>query len=367
MARRSWLLFAAMCFIWGIPYLLIRVAVRDVAPGTLVFARTAIGGLILLPLVLRGSGFGPVLRRWRPLAVFTVIEVAVPWLLLSDAEQKLSSSLSGLLVAAVPLVGVLVARVLGADDRVDAARFAGLLLGVVGVAMLVGLDLGQVQVGALLEVAVVVVGYAVGPVIMARRLADLPSIPVVSAALLLTAIAYTPYAVLHPPPSLPGEAIGSIVVLGTVCTGLAFVLFFALINDIGPARATVITYVNPAVAVLFGVTLLGERFTLGMAVGFPLILAGSVLAARRAAVRQACVAESVTVALCVGPQSMRTSPEAVSNTAVTRPVSSEDVTQSTATPSRGRSSDDPRYSSTTRSSPEISSPVSVTCEPPADG
>ncbi|HEY8826219.1 MAG TPA: EamA family transporter [Jatrophihabitantaceae bacterium] len=335
MARRSWLLFAAMCIIWGIPYLLIRVAVRDVAPGTLVFARTAIGGLILLPLALRGGGFAAVLRRWRPLAAFTVIEVAVPWLLLSDAEQKLSSSLAGLLVAAVPLIGVLVARMLGADDRVDAARLAGLLLGVVGVAMLVGLDLGQVQVGALLEIAVVVVGYAVAPVIMVRRLADLPSIPVVSAALLLTAIAYLPYAVLRPPRSLPGEAIGSILVLGTVCTALAFVLFFALINDIGPARATVITYVNPAVAVLFGITLLGERFTLGMAIGFPLILAGSVLAARRASVREAAVAEPLAVAVCDRAQSMRTSPEAVSNTAAIRPVSSDESTQSTSTPSRG--------------------------------
>lgn len=336
MTRRSWLVFAAMCIIWGIPYLLIRVAVRDVAPGTLVFARTAIGGLILLPLVLRAGGFGPVLRRWRPLVAFTVIELAVPWLLLSDAEQKLSSSLAGLLVAAVPLVGVLAARLVGSDDRVDGSRAVGLLLGVVGVAMLVGLDFGQVHLGALLEIAVVVVGYAVAPVIMARRLADLPSIPVVSASLLLTAIAYLPYALLRPPRSLPAEAIGSVLVLGTVCTALAFVLFFALISDIGPARATVITYVNPAVAVLFGVTLLSEPFTRGMAVGFPLILAGSVLAARRASVRKAAVAEPVSMAVRDHPQSMRTSPEAVLNTAATTPVSSsESAIQSTATPSRG--------------------------------
>lgn len=297
MTRKSWLLFAAMCIIWGIPYLLIRVAVRDVTPGTLVFARTAIGGLILLPLVLRAGGFGPVLRRWRPLIAFTVIEMAVPWWLLSDAETKLSSSMAGLLVAAVPLAGVLVARLFGSDDRVRATRLIGLLSGVVGVAMLVGLDLGDIHIPAVLEVAGVVVGYAVGPVILARRLADLPSIPVVSASLLLTAIGYVPFVVLSPPHRLPAEAIASIVVLGTVCTALAFVLFFALINSIGPARATVITYVNPAVAVLLGVTLLGEQFTLGMAVGFPLILAGSVLAARRAAQPTVAVAEPVTVAV----------------------------------------------------------------------
>jgi drug/metabolite transporter (DMT)-like permease len=336
MTRRSWLLFAAMCIIWGIPYLLIRVAVRDVTPGTLVFARTAIGGLILLPLALRAGGFAPVLRRWRPLVAFTVIELAIPWLLLSDAEQKLSSSLAGLLVAAVPLVGVFVARVLGADDRVDALRFLGLLLGVIGVALLVGLDFGQLHAGALLEVAVVVVGYAVAPVIMSRRLADLPSIPVVSASLLLTAVVYLPYAVVRPPKSLPGEAIASVVVLGTVCTALAFVLFFALISDIGPARATVITYVNPAVAVLFGVTLLSEQFTLGMAIGFPLILAGSVLAARRrAGDRQAAVAEPLSEVVCDPPQSMRTSPDAVSKTAAITPVSGDGASHSTVTPSSG--------------------------------
>jgi drug/metabolite transporter (DMT)-like permease len=336
MTRRSWLVFAAMCVIWGIPYLLIRVAVRDIAPGTLVFARTAIGGLILLPLALRGGGFAPVLRRWRPLVAFTVIELAVPWLLLSDAERKLSSSLSGLLIAAVPLAGVLIARLMRVDDHVDRWRFVGLLLGVVGVGMLVGLDFGEVHIGALIEIVVVVVGYALAPVIMARRLADLPSIPVVSASLLMTALAYLPYAVLRPPHELPAEAIGSVLVLGSVCTALAFVLFFALISDIGPARATVITYVNPAVAVLFGVTLLSERFTLGMAVGFPLILAGSVLAARRATVREAAVAEPVAVAVCDDVQSMRTSPAAVSKTAATTPVPSSDgPTQSTATPSRG--------------------------------
>src|ERR1700760_3046994 len=112
MPRRSWLLFAAMCVIWGIPYLLIRVAVRDLSPGTLVFGRTAIGGLILLPIAIHGRGFraafGPVLRRWRPLVAFTIIEIAIPWWMLSDAETKLSSSLTGLLIAAVPLAGVVV-------------------------------------------------------------------------------------------------------------------------------------------------------------------------------------------------------------------------------------------------------------------
>ena len=132
-SRRGWALFAAMCVIWGIPYLLIRVAVRDVSPGTLVFLRTVIGGGVLLPLALRSGGFGPVLRRWKPLVAFAVLEIAIPWLLLGNAEQHLPSSLTGLLIAAVPLVGVVAGRLTGTGDHVDARRWAGLLLGLVGV------------------------------------------------------------------------------------------------------------------------------------------------------------------------------------------------------------------------------------------
>lgn len=296
MTRRSWALFAAMCVIWGVPYLLIRVAVRDFAPGTLVFARTALGGLVLLPFCFRAGGFGPVLRRWRPLLAFTVIELAVPWLLLSDAEKVLSSSLTGLLIAAVPLVGVVVARVAGSDDRGGGrVRYLGLALGLVGVAVLLGLDFGQVHVSALLELAVVVVGYAVAPVIMARRLADLPSIPVVAASLLVTAVGYLPYAILRWPTSISAHAAWSVVALAVVCTAVAFIVFFALIAEIGPARAVVITYVNPAVALLLGVLLLGEPFTLGIGIGFPLILLGSVLAARRAPTPEPAVPEAAAV------------------------------------------------------------------------
>ena len=282
MTRRSWALFAAMCVIWGIPYLLIRVAVRDIQPGTLVFLRTGIGGLILLPIALtRGGGFGPVLQRWRPLLAFAVIEMAIPWLLLSDAERKVSSSLSGLLIAAVPLIGVLAVRLSGSEDRTSRLQMIGLLVGLVGVSLLVGLDFGDVHTTALLEILVVVIGYATAPVIMARRLADLPSVPVVCAALLVVAVGYLPDAAVQWPTHVSGEAVWSVLTLGVVCTALAFVIFFALIAAIGPARATVITYVNPAIAVLFGVTLLGESFTLGMAIGFPLILVGSVFGARK--------------------------------------------------------------------------------------
>lgn len=318
MTRRHWAIFAAMCVIWGIPYLMIRVAVRDVPPGTLVFLRTAVGGLALVPFALARGGFAPLLPRWRPLLAFAFIEMAVPWLALSDAERHLSSSLSGLLIAAVPLVGVLVARLTRSGEQFDGVQLAGLAVGLAGVGMLVGLDFGRVDRLALLEVLVVVVCYAVGPVIMARSLADLPSIPVACASLLAVGFGYLPYAAVRLPSGVPATGWWSIAALAIVCTALAFVLFFALIAAIGPARATIITYVNPAVAVSCGVLFLGEHLTLGIVIGFPLILAGSVLGARKR-----------------GGQSILTEPLAVSNTAATTPVPSSGTTHSTSMPSSG--------------------------------
>jgi drug/metabolite transporter (DMT)-like permease len=286
MTRRNWLLFAAMCIIWGIPYLLIRIAVRDISPADLVFARTSIAALILLPIALRRRELQPVLRRWRPLLAFTVVEVAAPWLLLSDAETKLSSSLTGLLIAAVPLAGVLMLRMIGDHQPIQPSTLVGLLMGLLGVAALVGLDVHQLNASGLFEIALVVLGYALGPIILSRALSDLPSIGVITASLAITTVVYLPLVVLYPPKRLTGESVASVLVLASVCTALAFVVFFALIAAIGPARATVITYVNPAVAMLLGVIALGEKFTAGMAVGFPLILAGSILGARRRAVSE---------------------------------------------------------------------------------
>jgi drug/metabolite transporter (DMT)-like permease len=268
-----------MCVIWGIPYLLIRVAVRELTPATLVFARTGLAALLLLPVAAFRGELRPLLRSWRPLVVFTIVEIALPWLFLARAEQKLTSSLTGLLIAAVPLVGALITTVGGSADRIDGRRWFGLLLGIAGVAALVGLDLGSVDGVALIEVCVVVVGYALGPIVLSRWLSHLPALGVVAASLALTAIGYASVAAFQLPPSFPSAKVtASVVTLAVVCTAVAFLLFFALIAEVGPVRATVITYVNPAVAAILGVTILSERFTVGMGVGFALVLAGSVLA-----------------------------------------------------------------------------------------
>jgi drug/metabolite transporter (DMT)-like permease len=281
MTRRGWLLFATMGLIWGIPYLMIKVAVGGLHPATLVFLRTALAALLLVPIAAARGELRPLLRYWRPLLAFAVIEVAVPWLLLNTAEVRLSSSLSGLLIAGVPLVGALLAWMTG-GERLGPVRIVGLLVGLAGVAALVGLDLHVGDVWALLEIAGVAVGYAVGPWILARYLSGLPGLGVIAAALAVTALGYLPFALTHLPARVPSRPVlGSVLVLAFVCTALAFVLFFALIAEAGPVRATVITYINPAVAVTLGVLLLHESFTVGIAVGFALVLTGSVLATRR--------------------------------------------------------------------------------------
>ncbi len=283
MTRRGWALFGAMCVLWGIPYLLIKVAVAEVSPVTLVFLRTAMGAVLLVPIAAMRGELKPLLPRWRPIVVFTLVEIGIPWVLLSDAETRLSSSLSGLLVAAVPLIGAVIATVLG-QDRLDGRRLLGLLVGLGGVAALLGLDVSGGDLGAVGEIGVVTVGYAVGALMISRPLKGLPSTGVVAAALALAAIAYAPLAFTHLPAHVPpANVMAAITVLGVVCTAIAFLVFFALIAEAGPVRATVITYVNPAVAVALGVLLLGERFTVGTAVGSVLILIGCALATRRAA------------------------------------------------------------------------------------
>jgi drug/metabolite transporter (DMT)-like permease len=272
-----------MSVIWGIPYLLIKVAVDEVSPVIVVFARCVVGAAILLPWTIAKGQLRPALRHWRALLLFTVLEMAGPWLLLSYAETKLSSSLTGLLVATVPFVAALAARLAGEDERLTPVRLLGMGIGVVGIAALLGLDVGGAQLLPILAVALTVIGYATGPLVISRSLPDVPGVAASAIALGVTAVVYAPFAIprLGQVADASGPALLSLVGLGAVCTALALALFFALIREVGPQRALVITFVNPAVAVLLGVLLLAEPFTLGIGVGLPLVLVGCVLATRR--------------------------------------------------------------------------------------
>jgi drug/metabolite transporter (DMT)-like permease len=281
MSRRGWLLFIAMGVIWGTPYLLIKVAVGEVSPAVVVFVRTVIGAAVLLPLALRGRQLGALRGRWRWLLAFAAAEIIGPWLLLSDAERTLASSTTGLLIATVPIIGVLIARLTSDPQPVTATRWTGLLLGFGGVALLAAPTLESGGWWPVTEVLLTAVGYAGAPFIADRALRDVPGFAVTATSLAVASLVLAPAAVWTWPATLPsGRALLALAGLALVCTALAFVLFVELIREVGAARATVITYVNPAVAVALGVMVLSEPFTPIVGVAFVLILVGSVLATR---------------------------------------------------------------------------------------
>lgn len=278
MTRRGWLLFLALGAVWGIPYLLIRVAVHDLDPVVVAFGRCAIGALVLLPIALRRGLLREVLPHWRWVVVFTLVEITGPWLLLGHAETVLTSSLAGLLVAATPMLAVVLLSRLGME-RLDPRRVAGLAVGFVGLVVVLGLDLAAENLWAVGAVFLVSLGYATGPVVIARHLDGVPALGVVTVSLVLASALYAPFVPASlPTGSVPLEAVASVVALGTLCTAAAFVVFFALVAEAGPARSTVITYLNPVVALALGTLVLDEPLTAALPLGLVLVVGGSILA-----------------------------------------------------------------------------------------
>jgi drug/metabolite transporter (DMT)-like permease len=281
LSRRGWLLFAAMSVIWGIPYLLIKVADGGVSVPVLVCTRVALGSALLAPAAIRSGKLGTLRGHVRWLAAFTAAEIVGPFALLSNAERHLPSSTSGLLIAAVPIISALLGWLTRTGDRLTAVRWAGLAVGLGGVALLAGPGAGRAGPLPVTEVLLTALGYSTGPLIANRKLATLPPVAVNTVCLGAAAVVYAPFAALTWPRALPSaQVLASLAGLGVICTAAGFLVFFRLIAEVGPARATVITYVNPAVAVALGVLVLGEHLTVAVGVAFVLILGGSVLATR---------------------------------------------------------------------------------------
>ncbi|MEA5456364.1 DMT family transporter [Sinomonas sp. JGH33] len=280
MTRRTWLLFIAMSLIWGVPYLLISEAVAQVSPAMVVFSRTAIGAVVLMPFAWRQ------LRavwehRW-PVLAFALLEMVGPWFLLSDAERHISSSLAGLLIAFAPVLALVVARLIGLERRIGGMRILGLVLAVGGVAVLGGGGMEASGAWPVVEMMFVAVGYAIAPQVAAVRLRHVPALPMTAVCLTIAAVISAPFAIATWPAAAPTPtATGSLVLLGLLCTALAFLLFFRLIAEAGPARATAIAYVNPVVALALGVSLHGDPLTPLIGAGAVLVLAGTFLATRR--------------------------------------------------------------------------------------
>lgn len=281
--RKGWILFAVMAVVWGMPYLFIKEAVDSYSPAAVVAGRTLIGGLVLLPFAIRTGVLRAALKLWPWVLLFGLIEMAGPFLLLSHAETQLPSGLTGLLVATVPLFGTLIALLRGDRSAFTPLRLGGLAMGFAGVAIVVaGPGLVTHEAGSVIaigEVLFTAVLYAIAPFVIAAKLSHVPSLGTITFALFAIGLAYLPAALLTMDHTPTARATVSLVLLGVICTALAFVVFFALIREVGPVRAPLFTYVNPFVAMILGVLLLAEPITPGLLIGFPIVLVGCWLAA----------------------------------------------------------------------------------------
>jgi drug/metabolite transporter (DMT)-like permease len=282
MTRRAWVAFAAASLIWGVPYLFIKIAVEQgVTPPVLAWGRVTLGALVLLILAARAGTLGSVRRHWRWLLAFAVAEIAIPFPMLAIGEERVPSSLAAIMVATVPLIGALLAIRFDHSERPTPIRAVGLALGFGGVIALVGIDVAG-HAGELLGIGAIMItatGYAIGPMLLKHRLSGLDPRATMGASLALASLILVPWAALDLPHKTPSAGgIAAVVVLGLLCTAAGFVIYAILIGEAGTSRATVITYVNPVVAVALGVALLGEQPGAGAIAGLLLILAGGWLA-----------------------------------------------------------------------------------------
>lgn len=290
MTWRAWITFAVLCVIWGVPYFLIKIAVEELSPVLIAWARITLAAMVLAPLAWKRGVLRPALAHKTAVGAFAIAELVVPFSLIAAAEQWISSSLAGILIATAPLTIVLIAPLFGVREQLSARRSVGLVVGFLGVVAILGLDDSSgpmlwIGVGCML---VAVAGYAIGPLVVQRYLADVDELGSLAASLVVATILLAPAAALHTPTeSVSAQAIGALLVLGLLCTALGLLLYFYLITEAGAARASVVAYVNPAVAAILGVWLLSEPFGLNAALGLAMILLGSWLATHKPAGRSA--------------------------------------------------------------------------------
>ena len=287
MPKKALLLFLTVGVIWGTPYFFIAIAIEHFQTPSIVFLRVFLGALILLPIAIKKGMLRRTLKAWPAVLAFAVFEMVGPWYLITEAERSINSSLAGLLITTVPFIAAFLVGLLGDRSAWHPLTILGLVLGFAGVVSLVGIDVfaGHIMVTPVLMMLVAAVGYAVAPIIANRMPTDVPTLGVIAVSLAMVTLIYAPFAAVTLTQDIQaGPSLGawsSVIVLGAVCSALAFVIFFTLIREIGPARASLITYVNLSVAVVLGVVFLDEAITAGILVGFPLVVVGSYLASRR--------------------------------------------------------------------------------------
>lgn len=284
MHKRSWTLFALVGLLWGIPYMFIKVAGETFSPATVVFGRVLIGSAILIPLALRQGTLMSAIKGIKYVVIYAFAEMVGPWYLITTAEQEISSGLAGLLVATVPIWATIFASINGDKTVWHSQRLFGIVIGFIGVFALVGIEsftgTSSLKAIAMVLVSAILYSYAVN--MITSKLPNTSGLAVNAVAMGVTVIFFAPFAIAQwPRGPIPTNAALSLVSLGIFSTAIAFTLFFQLMQDIGPARASLVTYLNTAFAVVLGVLILSEPITLGIAIGLPLVLIGSYFASRK--------------------------------------------------------------------------------------
>jgi drug/metabolite transporter (DMT)-like permease len=290
MSRRNLILFILAGFLWGIPYLFIKVAVDPqdgFSPAIVVFGRVLIGALVLIPIAIYDKTFFTAIKGWKYIAVYALFEMVGPWILIGTAEQKISSGLAGLLVSSVPIFSTLIASYYGDKTVWEPRRLVGIVIGFLGVFLLVGIEsfTGSSDLLSILMTLAASLGYAYAVIYITRKMPGVSGVAINGIAMAMTAVFYSPALfLLWPDHSISTAAIYSLIALGVFSTGIAFAVFFTVMADIGPTRASLVTYMNTAFAVVLGVLILSEPLTVGIIVGLPLVLIGSYLASRKSKV-----------------------------------------------------------------------------------
>ena len=286
MTRKSWIHFGIVGFLWGIPYLLMKVAVADIPPPLIVAGRTFIGAAILIPIAIKKNTFKDAIRGIKYVAPYAVLEMVGPWILITNAEKDISSGLAGLLVATVPIFSTIFSSLRGDHTVWQPKRVFGLIVGFIGIVALVGIEsiTGSSNPKAIAMVILASIMYAYAVLMITANLPGVDGIAINGLAMAMTSMIYTPIAIaMWPTNHVSIHAIAALVALGIFSTAIAFMLFFIVIVEIGPARGSLTTYVNTAIAVVLGIVILGEPITLGIIVGLPMVVLGSYLASRKSA------------------------------------------------------------------------------------
>lgn len=287
MSRRGWFLFVLTGLLWGIPYLFIKVAVdpdNGLPPAAVVCLRTAIGAAILIPWAIHQKSLGSAIRGVKYVAPYAILEMIGPWILISTAEQKISSGLAGLLVASVPIWATIFASMKGDKTVWHHKRLFGIVIGFIGLVAVVGIEsiTGGADPLSIGMILVASIGYAYAVMMVQSGLPGVSGVAINGVAMAISALFYLPFTVSQwPTHNIATSAILAIIGLGVLSTGIAFAIFFVLIEIIGVARASLVTYLNTAFAVVLGVIILGEPLTIGIVLGLPLVLVGSYFASRK--------------------------------------------------------------------------------------